>query len=119
ARKAGIKDGQILQVPDTTAQLQAVRTRRADAAVGTALTMKSLAAKGGAQLEALDDFIDDPKHTGYGALAFRPGDADLRDAVNEVLHAWLGTDDHLKTVAPFGFDKSNLSAKKSGELCGG
>ncbi|ABM57901.1 extracellular solute-binding protein, family 3 [Verminephrobacter eiseniae EF01-2] len=119
ARKAGIKDGQILQVPDTTAQLQAVRTRRADAAVGTALTMKSLAAKGGAQLEALDDFIDDPKHTGYGALAFRPEDADLRDAVNEVLHAWLGTDDHLKTVAPFGFDKSNLSAKKSGELCGG
>ncbi|MCW5238865.1 ectoine/hydroxyectoine ABC transporter substrate-binding protein EhuB [Verminephrobacter eiseniae] len=119
ARKAGIKDGQILQVPDTTAQLQSVRTRRADAAVGTALTMKSLAAKGGAQLEALDNFIDDPKHTGYGALAFRPEDADLRDAVNEVLHAWLGTDDHLKTVAPFGFDKSNLSAKKSGELCGG
>ncbi len=50
ARKAGIKDDQILQVPDTTAQLQAVRARRADAAVGTALTMKGLASKGGPQV---------------------------------------------------------------------
>lgn len=119
SRDAGIKDDQILQVPDTTAQLQAVRARRADAAVGTALTMKGLAAKGGPQLEAIPNFADDPKHTGYGALAFRQDDTDLRDAVNKELHAWLGTDDHLKTVAPFGFDKSNLSTKKTAELCGG
>jgi polar amino acid transport system substrate-binding protein len=119
SREAGIKDDQILQVPDTTAQLQAVRARRADAAVGTALTMKGLAAKGGPQLEAIADFKDDPKHTGYGALAFRPEDRDLRDAVNKQLHSWLGTEDHLKTVAPFGFDKSNLPKKTTAELCGG
>ncbi len=35
ARDSGVKDAQILQVPDTTAQLQAVRAGRADAAVGT------------------------------------------------------------------------------------
>ena len=44
ARKAGIKDSQILQVPDTTSQLQAVRSGRADAAIGTQLTMRGLAA---------------------------------------------------------------------------
>jgi polar amino acid transport system substrate-binding protein len=119
SRAAGIKDEQILQVPDTTAQLQAVRARRSDAAVGTALTMKGLAAKGGPELEAIPNFTDDPKHIGYGALAFRPEDTDLRDAVNKELHAWLGTEDHLKTVAPFGFDKSNLPTKKTAELCGG
>jgi polar amino acid transport system substrate-binding protein len=119
AREAGIKDDQILQVPDTTAQLQAVRARRADAAVGTALTMKGLASKGGPQVEALGQFNDDPKHTGYGALAFRQEDKDLRDAVNKQLHDWLGTDDHLKTVAPFGFDKSNLTKKTALDLCKG
>ncbi|MGF7129662.1 polar amino acid transport system substrate-binding protein [Paraburkholderia sp. EB58] len=115
---AGVKEAQLLQVPDTTAQLQAVRARRADAAAGTALTMKGLAAKDAAQVEAITDFTDDPKHTGYGALAFRPEDTDLRDAVDKQLHAWLGTPDHLKTVAPFGFDKTNLTNKTAAEICG-
>lgn len=119
SRDAGVKDAQLLQVPDTTAQLQAVRARRADAAAGTALTMKGLASKDAGQVETVSDFTDDPKHTGYGALAFRPEDTDLRDAVNKQLHAWLGTPDHLQTVAPFGFDKSNLTTKTAAEICSG
>ncbi|MFT4433967.1 ectoine/hydroxyectoine ABC transporter substrate-binding protein EhuB [Caballeronia sp. 15715] len=119
ARDSGVKDGQLLQVPDTTAQLQAVRAGRADAAAGTALTMKGLASKAGPTVEAIPKFTDDPKHTGYGALAFRPDDTDLRDAVNQQLKVWLGTPDHLKTVAPFGFDKSNLTDKTAAALCAG
>lgn len=119
ARESGVKDAQLLQVPDTTAQLQAVRARRADASAGTALTMKDLAAKAPGQVEAQQQFTDDPKHIGYGALAFRPEDTDLRDAVNKQLHAWIGTPDHLATVAPFGFDKSNLPTKTTAQLCGG
>lgn len=119
ARQAGIQDGQILQVPDTTAQLQAVRSHRADAAVGTALTMKDLAAKTPGQVDVVTQFVDDPKHMGYGALAFRQSDTDLRDAVNKQLHGWLGTPDHLQTVAPFGFDKSNVTEKTAAELCRG
>jgi polar amino acid transport system substrate-binding protein len=118
ARDAGITDEQILQVPDTTAQLQAVRAGRADAAVGTQLTMKGLADKGGDSVEAIAEFKDDPSHTGYGALAFRPEDKDLRDAVNAELKKWLGTKEHLATVKPFGFDQSNLTDKTAAELCG-
>lgn len=118
ARDAGVKDSQILQVPDTTAQLQAVRAGRADAAVGTQLTMKGLAGKGGEKVEAMTEFKDDPSHIGYGALAFRPEDKDLRDAVNAELKKWLGSEDHLKTVAPFGFDKDNITTKTAAELCG-
>jgi polar amino acid transport system substrate-binding protein len=73
ARDAGIPESQIMQVPNTTSQLRAVRSKRADAAVGTQLTMKALATKGGKRVEAIDDFVDDPAHTGYGALAFRKG----------------------------------------------
>lgn len=117
ARAEGVSEEQIVQVPDTTAQLQAVRAGRADASVGTALTMKGLASKGGDSVEAITDFKDDPAHIGYGALAFRPEDQDLRDAVNRQLKKWLGSDDHLRTVEPFGFDKSNLTDKSAAELC--
>ncbi|NMM28425.1 MAG: ectoine/hydroxyectoine ABC transporter substrate-binding protein EhuB [Glaciimonas sp.] len=116
ARKAGISDSQIMQVPNTTAELQAVRTRRAHAAVGTQLTMKDLAVKGGKSVEAITTFEDDPAHIGYGALAFRKDDKDLRDAVNVALKAWVGSEEHLKTVAPFGFDSSNLTTKTVEEL---
>lgn len=108
---AGIAEEQILQVPNTIAQFQAVMTERADAAVGTALTMRDMATKSEGRLEAVADFIDDPSHIGYGALAFRNEDQDLRDAVNGVMKQWLGTDAHLQTVAPFGFDRSNLTDK--------
>ncbi len=118
ARNSGITDDQILQVPDTTAQLQAVRAGRADAAVGTQLTMKGLADKGGDSVEAIAEFKDDPAHTGYGALAFRPEDKELRDAVNAELKKWLGSEEHLATVGPFGFDQSNITDKTAAELCG-
>jgi polar amino acid transport system substrate-binding protein len=111
ARQAGIPEARILQVPSTIAQLQAVRTRRADAAAGTQLTMKELAAKGGKAVEDIQNFEDAPAHTGYGAFAFRKQDQDLRDAVNTALKQWLGSEAHLKTVAPFGFDRTNLTNK--------
>jgi polar amino acid transport system substrate-binding protein len=118
ARMAGIKDSQILQVPDTTSQLQAVRSGRADAAIGTQLTMKGLADKAGDDVEAIADFKDDPSRAGYGALAFRPQDKALRDAINAELKQWLGSEEHLKTIEPFGFDRSNVTDKTAAELCG-
>jgi len=119
AREGGVTDAQIVQVPDTTAQLQAVRAGRADAASATWLTVKNLAAKGGDGVEMVMDFIDDPAHTGYGGLAFRPEDKDLRDAVNAQLKNWLGSDEHLATIEPFGFDRANLTDKTAAELCAG
>lgn len=116
ARAAGVPEERIMQVPTTTAQLQAVRTGRAAAAVGTQLTMKDLARKGGKRVQAIADFKDDPAHIGYGALAFRKEDRDLRDAVNAALKEWVGSEEHLKTVAPFGFDRSNLTDKTVGQV---
>lgn len=116
ARAAGVPEGQILQVPNVIAQLQAVRTRRADAAAATLLTARELAEKGGSAVEVIADFDGGPASVGYGALAFRKSDTDLRDAVNDVLKAWVGTEAHLKTIAPFGFDEANLPDKTTEEL---
>lgn len=112
AIKGGVSPKQILQVPNTIAQFQAVKTQRAHAAVGTRLTMKDMASKSNGRLEAVEVFHDDPAHMGYGALAFRKGDRDLRDAVNDTLQGWIGSEEHLQTIAPFGFDRNNLTQKK-------
>ncbi|WP_293775686.1 ectoine/hydroxyectoine ABC transporter substrate-binding protein EhuB [uncultured Oxalicibacterium sp.] len=112
AIKGGVAPEQILQVPNTIAQFQAVKTQRAHAAVGTRLTMKDMASKSKGRLEAVEVFHDDPAHMGYGALAFRKEDQDLRDAVNEALQSWVGSEAHLRTIAPFGFDRRNLTQKK-------
>jgi len=111
AIKGGVRESQILQVPNTIAQFQAVKTRRAHAAVGTRLTMKDMASKSKGRMEAVTEFHDDPAHIGYGALAFRKSDEDLRNAVNGALKEWIGSEDHLQTVAPFGFDRNNLTDK--------
>lgn len=116
ARAAGVPESQILQVPSVIAQLQAVRTRRADAAAATLLTARELAAKGGDTVEVIADFDGGPSSVGYGALAFRKSDQDLRDAVNAVLKDYIGTEAHLKTVAPFGFDEANLPDKTAAEI---
>lgn len=116
ARAAGVPENQILQVPSVIAQLQAVRTGRADAAAATLLTARELAAKGGDSVEVISDFDGGPASVGYGALAFRKSDQDLRDAVNAVLKDYIGTEAHLKTVAPFGFDEANLPDKTAAEI---
>ncbi len=116
AREAGVPESQILQVPTVIAQLQAVRTRRADAAAATLLTARELADKGGKNVEVIADFDGGPASVGYGALAFRKDDTDLRDAINAVLKEWIGTEAHLKTVEPFGFDEANLPDKTAEEL---
>lgn len=117
AQAAGIPDAQILLAPDNNAMLQALRSKHADAAIGTRMSMKWLAMKGGAGVEAIPHFYDDPEHKGYGALAFRRNDHSLREAANKQLHGWLGSKEHLRTVAPFGFDASYLTTKTASDLC--
>jgi polar amino acid transport system substrate-binding protein len=117
ARQANLTDEQILQVPDTSAQLQAVRSGRADSATATLLTLKDLSVKAGGDVELVDDFKDAAAHTDYAALAFRPEDKKLRDAVNVELKKWLGSEEHLATIKPFGFDKSFITQKTAAELC--
>lgn len=50
-----------------------------------------------------DPVIDGKVVHGYGAFGFRKEDEDLRREFNQHLKTFIGTEEHLETVRPFGF----------------
>lgn len=120
-RMAGMSRKQQLIVPDFAAAIAAVKAGRASAAALTALTAGELAAKDeGIERAAPFTFTHKGKsYRGEGSFGFRPEDTELRDAVNAELKKFIGTDEHLAMIAPFGFDKSNLPEKTAAQHCAG
>lgn len=120
-RLAGMKRNQQVIVPDFAAAAAAVKSGRVSAAALTALTAASIAAKDDA-LERASPFTfihEGRAYRGEGAFGFRRQDAALRDAVDVVLSRFIGTDEHLMLVAPFGFDRTTLPQKTADQLCAG
>lgn len=121
ARMAGLPRGQQLIVPDFASAFAAVKAGRASAAALTALTAGVLAEKDEA-VERAEPFTfvhEGRSYRGEGSFGFRPEDTALRDAVNEELAGFIGTEEHLAMVAEFGFDASNLPEKTAEQHCAG
>lgn len=121
ARMAGLPRGQQLIVPDFASAFAAVKAGRASAAALTALTAGVLAEKDEA-VERAEPFTfvhEGRSYRGEGSFGFRPEDRALRDAVNEELAGFIGTEEHLAMVAEFGFDASNLPEKTAEQHCAG
>lgn len=121
ARKAGIADSQIKQYPDQAAMLAGVRSGRVDAAALTGPSIVRMARHGGPSVQSAQPFHTPDYARGYGGLAFRQGDDDLREAIDAKLKAFLGTPEHLKIIGKFGFTKANVPAPgvTTAELCKG
>ncbi len=120
-RLAGLKRSQRMMVADIAAAVAAVRAGRASAAAFTSLTAKDLAAKDAA-LERAEPFTfvhAGKSYRGEGSFGFRHGDKALRDAVNAELARFIGTEQHMTLIAPFGFDRSNLPERTAAEHCAG
>lgn len=118
-RMAGIKRSQEVTVPDFAAAVASVKAGRASAATFTSLTAKDLASKDDS-IERAEPFTFEhkgKKYKGEGSFAFRQADTSLRDAVNAELAKFLGTPEHLKMVAEFGFDASNMPEKTAAQHC--
>jgi polar amino acid transport system substrate-binding protein len=82
---------------------------------------KTSAASG---LEKADPFkdpvIDGKDVRGYGAYAFRSDDKAFADAFNAELAKFIGTEEHQKLVAPFGFTAEELpKGVTAAKLCAG
>lgn len=121
AKLAGLDTDMHLVVPDFASAVAAVKAGRASAAALTSLTAKDLASKDDS-IERAEPFTfthEGKKYKGEGSFGFRTEDTDLRDAVNEVLADFLGTEEHLAMVQEFGFDKSNLPEKTAAQHCAG
>lgn len=121
ARKIGIPEERIMQVPDLAAMLQAVKSGRADAASATVFAMKGLVAKGGGDVELAKPFKAPDFTKGYSAYAFRKSDQDFVDAFNAEMAKYLGTEGMLKSVAGYGYGETELpmGGPTTDQLCKG
>jgi polar amino acid transport system substrate-binding protein len=120
ARDSGVPDDQVMVVPDTAAGTAAVQAGRANAFALTSLSIRRLAdgAEGVEMAEAFGE-VAGQSVKGHGGFAFRPEDQAFLEAFNKELAEFIGTDEHLKLVAPFGWTKDELPEKTTEQLCAG
>ena len=118
ARDAGVPDDQIMVVPDTAAGTAAVQAGRANAFALTSLSIRRLA-DGADGVEIAEAFgeVAGQSVVGHGAFAFRPEDQAFLEEFNQHLAEFIGSEEHLALVEPFGFTKDELPQKATEELC--
>lgn len=103
--------------------LAAVEAGRVDAFAGTSLTVQDMLDKRKSdRIERAEPFhdpvIDGEEVRGYGAFGFRKEDADLVEAFNRELAGFIGSNEHLALVRPFGFTARELPGDRTAEeLC--
>ncbi|MGE8613680.1 MAG: ectoine/hydroxyectoine ABC transporter substrate-binding protein EhuB [Achromobacter veterisilvae] len=126
ASKSNVPPGQVVVFPDAVSALSGVQAGRADAYAATALTVNDLMGKtsAGSDLEKAEPFkdpvIDGKDVRGYGAYAFRADDKAFAEAFNAELAKFVGTEEHQKLVAPFGFTPQELpKGVTAAQLCAG
>jgi len=119
ARELGVPDDRLMQVADPAAMMQALLAGRAHAASATYFAMKDLADKGGGRVELAEPFNAPEFTKGWSAFAFRKDDQDFVDAFNEVLADFVGSDEFMALVEPFGYSEANLPGEDvtTAELC--
>lgn len=99
--------------------IEALKAGEVDAVGLTALTAQGLVADE-PDLEATPQFfpeIDGETVKGYGAFAFRKEDAALVEAFDAALADFIGTEEHLALVEPFGFRGDMLPDQTTEALC--
>ncbi|HEX5077574.1 MAG TPA: ectoine/hydroxyectoine ABC transporter substrate-binding protein EhuB [Geminicoccaceae bacterium] len=120
AKDAGIPMDQLVVLPDQSSLVKAVQAGRADAAALTALSIADMAAKNDG-VESTEPFgtVAGQSVVGHGGIGFRKEDTDLYEAFNAELKKFIGSDEHIALVTPFGFGKGFLPTKTTAELCAG
>jgi len=108
AKKEGIADDNIMQVPGPTEILAAVKAGRADAGGVTFFTAKNLAKQSGGAVDVTDP-ANLPEWTkNWVGIAFRKEDQDFVDAFNAAQEKYLGTPEHLAAVGEFEYTEAQL-----------
>jgi polar amino acid transport system substrate-binding protein len=108
AKKEGISESNIMQVPGPTEILAAVKAGRADAGGVTFFTAQNLAQESGGAVEVTDPSKLPEWTLNWVGIAFRPSDTDFLAAFNEAQAEYLGSDEMLAAVAPYGYTEAQL-----------
>lgn len=117
-RDLGLPMNRMLTVPDARTGWVAVASRSVDGLALSLPTIRWMArASGAASVEIAEPFepLADAAsgRRGFGAFAFRLDDRRLRDAWDSVLRSFVGSDAHLRVVAPFGFTAAEMPGRVS------
>lgn len=113
ALDGGVTAEQIVEFPDVTSSLAALRAGRTDGALQTTATA------GWTVRTARDDTVevalpfepvkkDGTRTQNYAGFVFAKDAADLRDAFNQELKGFLGTAEHLAILARYGLVASDI-----------
>lgn len=117
AKDAGVSEDQLMLLPDQASMIAAVKSRRADAAALAAISISSMAEKGGPSVERANPFKTPPQAMGYGAFGFRQEDRALLKEFNKHLTQFIGTPEHLDLVQQYGITEQEIPQKTTKELC--
>ncbi len=114
AKAAGVPASQIMEVPDGTAALAALRAGRADALATNILEAQDTISKAsGIGMSDPDAFVGRKKQV--VGIGFRPADSDFREKFNEALAEYLGSEKMMETVAPDSYIEAYLPGDASTE----
>lgn len=111
AKKQGVPEANIMQVPGTSEMLAALLAGRADAIALNMLAGQNLVEKSGDKAE-LTDTTKMPEWTmNWVGIGFRKADKEFLKAYNIAQAKYIGTDEMLASVAKYGYTKQNLPEK--------
>jgi len=108
AKKEGIPDSNVMQVPGPTEILAAVKAGRADAGGVTYFTALNLAKQSNGTVDVTDPSKLPDWTLNWVGIAFRKADSDFLKAFNEAEKGYLGSDEMMKAVAEYGYTKAQL-----------
>jgi len=115
AKREGVADANVMQVPGPTEILAAVKAGRADAGGVTYFTAVNLVKEAGGAID-ISDVTKLPEWTqNWVGIGFRKEDQDFIDQFNAAQAGYIGTDAMLAAVAEFGYSKGTLPGDKTTE----
>ena len=116
AKREGIDEDNIMQVPGPTEILAAVRAERADAGGVTFFTAQNLAKESGGAIDVTDPGKLPDWTFNWVGIGFRKADKDFLAAFNEALAGHMGSDKMMAAVAEYGYTKHQLPGDGSTEF---
>jgi len=108
AKKEGIAESNIMQVPGPTEILAAVKSGRADAGGVTFFTAQNLAMESDGAVDVTDPSKLPEWTLNWVGIAFRPSDTNFLAAFNEAQAEYLGSEDMMTAVTDYGYTKAQL-----------
>jgi polar amino acid transport system substrate-binding protein len=121
AEDKGVKESEMLLLPDQLAGLLAIEQGRADVFAGTAVTVRNVVKQTKSRkaefTEAFTPELEGKPDLGTGAFAFRQSETHLRDAFNRELLKMKKSGELFRVMKPHGFLPEEMTTMTAKERC--